>query len=235
MYTDLLVCLILRSLQCDAVWCSVLQCVAVCCSVLQCVAVCCSVLQSVWSYDLIQILSRPCLHLISDTNEVGSVVRLWLEKYTCIQIGWSVRSYDLIRDYVKLYKSLLQNIVSLIGLFCKRDLCSIQILPRPCLHLISDKNEVTSVVRLWLSNFSALYVCLCLCLCLCRVSVSVSLRVCDTVCMCVCVCVCVMLMLTFKTLKSSLIPLMKGLCSSNPSGFEFSVFGFFSRKILFKE
>ena len=67
------------------------------------------------------------------------------------------------------------------------------------------------------------------------VSVSVSLRVCDTVCVRVCVCVCVMLMLTLKTLKSSLIPLIKGLCCSNPSGFEFSVFGFFCRKILFKE
>jgi len=35
------------SLQCVAVFCSVLQRVAVCCSVLQCVAVCCSVLQCV--------------------------------------------------------------------------------------------------------------------------------------------------------------------------------------------
>jgi len=33
------------TLQCIAVWCSVLQCLVVCCSVLQCVAVCCSVLQ----------------------------------------------------------------------------------------------------------------------------------------------------------------------------------------------
>jgi len=76
-------------------------CVAVCCSVLQCVAVCCSVLQCVAVTH-----TRDTWHERSrDTWHVWHSIWGWLRLVAPSNC-----------------RSLLQNIVSFVGLFCKRDL-----------------------------------------------------------------------------------------------------------------
>jgi len=77
------------------VCCSVLQSVAVCCRVLQSVAVCCRVLQCVAA------MCPPPPHCV----------------LRCLGMGW----LHLVGS-IKLYRCFLQNTVSFIGLFCKRDL-----------------------------------------------------------------------------------------------------------------
>ena len=114
-------CPIMRDRSC----CSVLQRVAVCCSMLQCVAVCMrdrcthgctaawhSVLpQPTWCHiDIIQLSPRMYAQLREPTQ------CHILPHTPAIPMGW-LRSVGSIRLW-----SLLQNIVSFIGLFCKRDL-----------------------------------------------------------------------------------------------------------------
>jgi len=99
-------------LQCAAVCCSVLQCVAVCCSVLQCVAVCCSVLQHMNTW----VTQHAWTSHVSHTN-VKCLTHICARRFVCIYgVPIMSRLLQIIDDI------LLQNIVSFIGLFCKRDL-----------------------------------------------------------------------------------------------------------------
>jgi len=60
-----------------------------------------------------------------------------------------------------------------------------------------------------------------------RVNVIYDLSTCVLVCECLYMRTC--LMIAFITWNSNLVPLIAGLCSSNPGRFEFSGFGFFGR------
>ena len=101
---------------------------------------------------------------------------------------------------------------------------------------IWNDNANSFSTRLLLKNHpKTRFVCLlCRNLCVCaNVCVCVSMcvgwereRYC--VCVCVCVCVCDWLMIALITCNSKLVTLLKGLCSSNPCRFEFSIFGVFA-------
>ena len=85
-----------------AVCCSVLQCVAVCCSVLQCVAVCCS------------------------PNRISFRIPLTISSLVFSGTG-CIRCHNVcgaitVRVHACVGRSILQNRVSFMGLFCKRDL-----------------------------------------------------------------------------------------------------------------
>jgi len=93
----------------------VLQCVLQCVCVLQSVTVCCCELQSVakWCSVFVAVCRGvcACVFLSSPTRNESSLIPM------CDSLmGW-LRSVGSIN-----YTSLLQNIVSFIGLFCKRDL-----------------------------------------------------------------------------------------------------------------
>jgi len=98
----------------------VLQCAAVCCSVLQCVAVCCSVCNVTGSYLF-----------LSPSVSLAVFLPLSLSLSLCVScthMTWLIwHDLQLVMGWLRLvgflkYRSLLQNIVSFIGLFCKRDL-----------------------------------------------------------------------------------------------------------------
>jgi len=121
------------------------QCVAVCCSVLQCVAVCCSVLQCV------AVLKNPVLNMkyLTEVQPIASGVSFnhilqpqsnwslfhgsWQKRRTELD-NWSKLEFGertlhmqktvwhSTRHSLHVSRFLLQNIVSFIGLFCKRDL-----------------------------------------------------------------------------------------------------------------
>jgi len=52
--------MLLQSVQCVAVFCTVLQCDAVCCSVLQCVAACCGVFVRAYSHGQLNVEAECC-------------------------------------------------------------------------------------------------------------------------------------------------------------------------------
>ena len=109
-------------LQCVAVCCSVLQCVAMCCRVLPCVAVCCSALQCValcgsvsWYIYIYEWCAFGCLilhYIYTHTHIHIYIYRVSI--HTCMNGAHGHACLCISGD--------LPNIVSFIGLFCKRDL-----------------------------------------------------------------------------------------------------------------
>jgi len=105
-------------LQCVVVCCSELQCGVVCCSVLHCVAVC----RSVWQCVAVRGSAWQCVAVCCSVLQCVAVVDSAF--VGCVFSWLVVRSYEQITMVMceKNYRSLLQNIVSFIGLFCKRDI-----------------------------------------------------------------------------------------------------------------
>ena len=103
-------------LQCVAACYGVLQCVAVCYGVLQCVAVCCSVLQgaAVCCNALQCVAACSALQSVSKSQQKSQSLYRHRPPIECM--GW-LRLVGSLN-----YRSLLENIVSFIGLFCNRDL-----------------------------------------------------------------------------------------------------------------
>jgi len=117
-------------LQRVAACCSVLQCVVLCCRVLQCFATCCSALQCVagsqnpqnrafWSRH--QLLVEKC---VAHNTVQHSATQCNTHRQSSVLVYASTACAKARRRKVGSlnYRSLLQNIVSFKGLFCKIDL-----------------------------------------------------------------------------------------------------------------
>jgi len=86
--------LLLTTMPCDAVWCSVMQCVALCWSVMHCVAVWCRVMQCVvvWC-SVMQFVAVWC-----SVMSLMQCVAVWCCTLQCVAVGISI--------YEKMHKTL---------------------------------------------------------------------------------------------------------------------------------